>query len=150
MAGTNGKPAGIPSVSPYLCVRDSDQALEFYTKAFGFVKKDAVSLPDGRTGHCEMTHKESLIIFGPEGAYGGTCKAPVTLGIQSPVSLYVYCDDIDALCTRAKSAGVKVEMPPTDMFWGDRMCKLVDPDGHVWNFATHVGHPTPTPAGAAS
>jgi PhnB protein len=30
-------------------------------------------------------------------------------------------------------------VPPADMFWGDRMCSLTDPDGHTWNFATHTG-----------
>ena len=29
-------------------------------------------------------------------------------------------------------------MPVTDMFWGDRYGKLVDPFGHVWAVATHV------------
>jgi PhnB protein len=29
-------------------------------------------------------------------------------------------------------------MPPQDMFWGDRMCNLLDPDGHSWSFATNV------------
>jgi hypothetical protein len=28
-------------------------------------------------------------------------------------------------------------MPPTDMFWGDRFGKLVDPFGHEWAMATH-------------
>jgi uncharacterized glyoxalase superfamily protein PhnB len=60
--------------------------------------------------------------------------------------MYVYCEDVDALCDRAWKAGAKVEVAPQDMFWGDRMCKLVDPDGHVWNFATHVGHVQPAAA----
>ena len=28
-------------------------------------------------------------------------------------------------------------MPPTDMFWGDRFAKVVDPFGHEWSMATH-------------
>jgi hypothetical protein len=28
-------------------------------------------------------------------------------------------------------------MPVTDMFWGDRYGKLVDPFGHKWSIATH-------------
>ena len=28
-------------------------------------------------------------------------------------------------------------MPPTDMFWGDRMGNIVDPFGHKWAIATH-------------
>lgn len=29
-------------------------------------------------------------------------------------------------------------MPPMDMFWGDRDCKVSDPFGHCWAIATHV------------
>src|SRR5437764_8942798 len=58
---------------------------------------------DGTIGHVEMTWQEALIMFGPESASGGQCKAPATLGVQSPVSLYVYCDDVDALFARAQA-----------------------------------------------
>jgi uncharacterized protein YfkK (UPF0435 family) len=27
-------------------------------------------------------------------------------------------------------------MPPTDMFWGDRMAAVADPFGYLWHFAT--------------
>ena len=60
--------------------------------------------------------------------------------MASPVGLYVYCDDVDALFARATAAGAQAKVPPQDTFWGDRMCQLVDPDGHTWNFATHVGN----------
>ena len=59
--------------------------------------------------------------------------------MPSPVSLFVYCEDVDALCKQAQAAGATVAMPPADMFWGDRMCSLIDPDGHTWNFSTHTG-----------
>ena len=109
------------------------------TRAFGFAKRDAVVGDDGKTKHAEMTYKDALVMFAPEGAYGSPHKCPATLGTPSPVSLFVYCEDGDALCKRAEAAGAKVLMPPDDRFWGDRMCSLNDPDGHVWNFATHTG-----------
>jgi uncharacterized glyoxalase superfamily protein PhnB len=52
--------------------------------------------------------------------------------------LYVYCDDVDKFFARATAAGAKVVAPPTDMFWGDRMCRISDPDGYEWSFATNV------------
>jgi uncharacterized glyoxalase superfamily protein PhnB len=30
------------------------------------------------------------------------------------------------------------QTPPTDMFYGDRNCSVVDPDGHLWYFSTNV------------
>lgn len=139
MSKRPAKPARTPWLSPYLTVRDSDRTIAFYQKAFGFEVRMKMPMPDGRTGHVEMTYQDALIMFGPEGGFGGVCKAPVSLGAPSPVSLYVYCEDVDALHARAVAAGCTSDLPPTDMFWGDRMCKLTDPDGHVWIFATNVG-----------
>jgi PhnB protein len=34
--------------------------------------------------------------------------------------------------------GAKADMPPTDMFWGDRYGVLTDPFGHSWGLATHI------------
>ena len=131
----------MPWLSPYLVVKDADVALDFYQRAFGFKKKEAVPGPDGKTFHAEMTYNDAVIMFAPEGAGGGPWKAPVTLGVPSPVGLYVYCADVDALCARAKQAGASVEAEPQDMFWGDRTCRLRDPDGHQWSFATFRGQP---------
>ena len=36
-----------------------------------------------------------------------------------------------------------MKMPLTDMFWGDRYGKLVDPFGHHWSIATHIEDLTP-------
>jgi uncharacterized glyoxalase superfamily protein PhnB len=145
MSAVPVRPPQMPWLSPYLTVKDSAAALDFYQRAFGFEKRSAVPMPDGRIGHCEMVWNDAMIMFGPEATCGGTCKAPVTLGVVSPVSLYVYCNDVDALAARAEKAGAKVEMPPQDMFYGDRVCRLTDPDGHVWHFATHTGRTAPPP-----
>jgi uncharacterized glyoxalase superfamily protein PhnB len=141
MSKSSGRPADCPWLSPYLTVRDPDAALDFYSRAFGFSKKIAMPGPSGQTDHAEMTHREALIMFGREGAHGGICRAPATSQVPSPVTMYVYCDDVDSLYARATAAGATSNLAPENMFWGDRMCKVTDPDGHVWNFATHLGTP---------
>jgi hypothetical protein len=40
-------------------------------------------------------------------------------------------------------AGAKVDMPVSDMFWGDRYGKLADPFGHKWSIATHKADLSP-------
>ena len=67
-----------------------------------------------------------------------SCQSPATTGIHPSNLLYLYCDDVDAAFKRATAAGAQVESPPQDMFWGDRTCTLVAPDGYVWLFATNV------------
>jgi uncharacterized glyoxalase superfamily protein PhnB len=123
---------------PMLTVRDADAALDFYQRAFGFEKRMAMPGPDGRTKHAEMVYRDQAIMFGPEGQPGCPARSPTTSGVPAPVGLYLYCDDVDTLCARATAAGAKTVSAPADMFWGDRMCNLTDPDGHVWCFATNV------------
>jgi PhnB protein len=146
MSKRPGRPAEMPWLSPYLTVKDPAAALDFYQRAFGFEKRNVMHGTDGRISHAEVAWHEAFIMFGPEGAYGSTTKAPASSGVASPVALYVYCDDVDALYNRATAAGAKTLFPPQDMFWGDRLCKLTDPDGHVWNFATNVADFDPSKA----
>jgi uncharacterized glyoxalase superfamily protein PhnB len=51
--------------------------------------------------------------------------------------MYLYVPNVDAVCQRAVAAGAEAAMPPTDMFWGDRFGRVVDPFGVRWGIATH-------------
>src|SRR5262249_11789542 len=108
----HGKPPNAPRLSPYLVVRNAEASLDFYARAFGCGKGDTVPGEDGRIAHAEMRFHESLIMFAPEGVFGNTSKAPATSGAEPPIGLYLYCDDVDALCARAKAAGATVFKEP--------------------------------------
>jgi uncharacterized glyoxalase superfamily protein PhnB len=143
----DGRPASMPWLSPYLIVGDAAKALDFYQRAFGFEKRYAVAAEDGCIKHAEMTYRDAVIMFAPE-CPEDPRKSPAASKVGSPLSLYVYCDDVDALYARAVAAGARGAMAPQDAHWGDRFCQLVDPDGHVWCFATHLGTSTSWPASA--
>ena len=128
------KPRGMRWVNPYLTVSDVDAALAWYEKAFGFKTTLTLPGPDGKPVHAEMRHKKSTIMMGPESA-DGRSRAPGKQG--APVSMYCYCEDVDAIAASARAAGAQVLEEPQDQFWGDRTCFLVDPAGHQWMFATH-------------
>jgi uncharacterized glyoxalase superfamily protein PhnB len=130
------RPAETPWLSPYLTVKDADATIEFYQRAFGFKKRMSMPGPDGKTGHVEMLWKDSLIMFGPEGP-NTPCKTPLTLGVKSPIALYLYCEDVDALFARATAAGAKAVQAPENKFYGDRVCAVTDLDGYQWYFATN-------------
>src|SRR5262249_46804530 len=117
-------------------------ALDFYRRAFGFEKRFTMPGADGQTRHAEMSRGEVVIMFGPEG--GCPARAPASSGVPAPIGLYLYCDDVDKLFATATAAGAKVVQAPQDMFWGDRMCSLSDPDGHSWSFATNVADCDPS------
>ena len=139
MSEKSGLPPCAAWVSPYLTVKDPSASIEFYERAFGFSTRGSMPGPDGKIVHAGMNWNDGVIMFGAEAAFGGTCRAPVTSGVESPIALYVYCDDVDALFARATEAGAQAVLPPQNQFWGDRMCRLIDPDGYAWCFATHVG-----------
>jgi uncharacterized glyoxalase superfamily protein PhnB len=142
--GRTAKPAYMPWVSPCLTVCDVEKSLAFYQKAFGFQKREVYPGPDGKIMHAEVTWKDVVIMFGPE-CDQSPGKAPVSSGTRSPITLYLYCEDVDAQYARAIAAGARGEMPPQDMFWGDRICQVTDPDGYAWCFATHTGCTAPRP-----
>jgi len=50
---------------------------------------------------------------------------------------------VDTVIERALVAGARVLMPVANQFWGDRVGRIVDPSGHVWNVATRVKEPAP-------
>jgi PhnB protein len=62
-------------------------------------------------------------------------RAPQADG-SSSVVIYLYIDAVDTVIERARTAGATVQIPVADQYWGDRMGRLVDPAGHVWNVAT--------------
>jgi PhnB protein len=67
---------------------------------------------------------------------GTGARSPQSIG-GTAVGILLYVEDVDSVFKQATSAGAKVEMPPADMFWGDRYGKVTDPFGHSWSLATH-------------
>lgn len=145
MVKRNPRPEGMNWLTPYLTVSSAEASLKFYEKAFGFTPGGTMPGPDGRVMHAEMSYQgNTIIMFAPEGAWGSQCKTPHHSGVDSPASLYVYCEDVDALVAQAKKAGAEVLAAPEDVFWGDRIARLRDADGHTWTFATNVAEFDPS------
>jgi len=134
------KPAGTPGLFPYMTVRDAEKSIDFYEKAFGFtLSSEPARNGQGKIQHAEMKFGDDIsIMFAPEGAWESSRQTPASQGITPPLVLYVYCEDVDALHKQATACGATSIMSPKDEFWGDRVCNLVDPDGHEWMFATNV------------
>jgi len=128
-------PDGYHTITPHLVVRDAAKAIDFYAKAFGTKERYRIPGPGGVVMHAELSLLDSIIMLGEEAPQMGALS-PQTIG-GSPVSLLIYVKDVDASFARAGEAGCTVQMPPADMFWGDRYGKLADPFGHRWALATH-------------
>ena len=117
----------------YLCVEDVDRAIAFYREVFGATEKFRLTEPGGHIGHAELDFGCAILMLSDEYP---------EMGIRKPdpgrhsVSLHLHVDDADAVIRRAVAAGAKLDLEPSDMFYGERSGVIIDPFGHRWN----IGH----------
>ena len=122
------------SITPEIFVHDGPGALEFYKRAFGAVEHSRMMSPDGKKLlHAELEIRGHRLFVCDEfsSGEGGTCRCPQTLG-GTGVRIMLEVDDADRAFAQAVAAGATAMLPPTDMFWGARYGKLMDPYGHEW------------------
>ncbi|MBI5074045.1 MAG: VOC family protein [Nitrospirae bacterium] len=134
---TKARPEGYQSVTPMLVLKDVRKAIEFYKKAFGAVERYVMPGPDNKgVMHAEILIGDSILMMGEESP-NEPCKSAETAG-GSPVSFYIYLEDVDKAFQVALDAGCVMRMPVQEMFWGDRFGSLNDPFGYNWSLATHT------------
>lgn len=124
------------SVTPYLIVDGAGEAIAYYEKVFGATERLRMDGPGGSIMHAEIDIGGSVIMLGDANPDWGF-KSPKELG-GTPVSVFVYVPDVDATMAAAVANGGSEKSAAEDMFWGDRLGKIIDPFGHEWGVATHV------------
>jgi PhnB protein len=129
------------AVTAALCVSDVKAAANFYQKALGFEKRGIMNGPDGKPVHAELTLRGTTLMLGPEMPEMGARSAKNVGG--SPTTLYLLVENADKTVAKAVKLGAQALGPVSDMFWGDRCGRLVDPEGYSWYIATHIADPTP-------
>lgn len=129
-------PEGYHTVTPYLCLQDATQALEFYKKAFGARELMRLEAPGGKIGHAEMKIGNSIVMMADEFP-GMDFLSPLTRG-GTTVNLHLYVAKVDQMVDGAVKAGATLLRPVKDQFYGDRTGSVRDPFGHVWHLATHT------------
>jgi PhnB protein len=120
------------SLAPWLSVRNSKQALEFYKLAFGATEVYRLDLDDSVIAR--------LTIAGAEFWLGDESPehfnfSPPSLGGCS-VRLILTVADPDAVFAQARKAGASEVYPVNDQY-GWRIGRVVDPFGHHWE----IGRP---------
>lgn len=128
-------PSGYHTVTAYLTLDDSARAIEFYKKAFGAQEIMRTEGPAGKVSHAEIKIGDSVVMLADEMAGAGN-RSPKSVGATT-AGIFLYVTDVDSSYKKAIDAGAKADMPPADMFWGDRFGRLTDPFGHSWAIATH-------------
>jgi PhnB protein len=124
-------------IVPYLFVRNGDEAIEFYQRAFGAEVLYRSPMPGGNGVFAQLRVGESVVQVATESEQkpcAGGPSSPQTLG-GTCVVLETYVDDVDAAFDRAVEAGAAPTMRPCDTFFGDRYSWVTDPYGHLWALA---------------
>ena len=127
-----------PSVWPCLSYRDARAALDFLAKAFGFEETACYARDDDPS---VVEHAEMRWPLGGGIMFGTAEKDDTPFGQRVPGndSVYVVCDDPDALFERATAAGAEVVRGLKDEDYGSRGFTVRDPEGNLWSFGTYAG-----------
>ncbi len=129
-------PEGAQTITAYLIVKNASAAIDFYKKAFGAKEKYRIEAPKGTVGHAELKIGDSNIMLAEEFP-NMQAKGPKAYG-GSPVTLHLYCKDVDAQGAKALAAGCKALHPVENQFYGERAGKFEDPFGHIWFLSSRI------------
>jgi PhnB protein len=124
-----------------LVCRDAASEIDFCKAAFDAVELSRRSDPDGNLVHATFTISSALIFV--HGEVPALASCPPQPDGSSSVVIYVYVEDVDQVIQRAVVAGARVLIPVTEASWGDRVGRIIDPSGHVWNIATRAADEPP-------
>jgi uncharacterized glyoxalase superfamily protein PhnB len=129
--------------TPAVFYKDPMAAIEWLQRVFGFEVASLITDPQGNLAHSELTFRGGALTVGGEweGAIVGPARmrSPATVeGINTQFVRIQLEDGLDAHCEHARAEGANVTDGPEDQFYGSRTYRVVDPEGHVWNFSQDV------------
>jgi len=113
---------------PVIYARDVEAVAAFYTR-LGFREEFRMAAEDGSPGFVRLQR---------DGAELGvtTEESPrVLAGVQPGPGprheLFVYVVDVDEAVAALQTIGASVVREPADMFWGERLAYVADPEGNL-------------------
>lgn len=132
-----------PTFVPAIFYKDPVAALKWLERVFGFEISSLVIDADGRLAHSEMSFGGGVLNIGGEweGAIVGPARmrSPATVEGVNTQFLRIHLEDgLDAHYEHARAAGAQITAEPEDQFYGSRTYRVVDPEGHIWNFSQEI------------
>lgn len=110
-------------------------AARTWLRALGFTEGDLIEDDEGHVQHSEMLWPEGGRVM-----VSSRAKTDDTfVSAAAAATVYVVCDDPDAVWARSEQLGAKVvrEMENTD--YGSRGFSIEDAEGNSWSFGTYAG-----------
>lgn len=122
------------TIAPWLSVRNSARAVDFYKAAFGAT--EAFRMDEGGSVVARLSVEGAEFWVGDESPEHSNFSPETLKG--SSVRIILTVADPDAMFARAISAGA-TQVFPVGEEYGWRLGRVVDPFGHHWE----IGRPLP-------
>jgi lactoylglutathione lyase len=113
----------ITELFPILSTPDIERAVAFYRDLLDGTVGYQFPGPNGKPAYVGLDIGASHLGI-------GLATDRVADGQPRAMSLWVYADDCDAAVERLRAGGVRVTEEPTDQPWGERVARVLDPDGN--------------------
>ncbi|MEU5759844.1 VOC family protein [Nocardia sp. NPDC047648] len=126
------------AVWPALTFRDARAMTTFLVEAFGFREAALYTREDDPS---IVEHAELRWPLGGGVMFGSAGKDDSPFGTRptGTDSVYLVCEEPDALFARATAAGAEVVRDLRDEDYGSRGFTVRDPEGNLWSFGTYWG-----------
>jgi uncharacterized glyoxalase superfamily protein PhnB len=121
---------------PFLRYQDAPAAIDWLVKAFGFKEQMVVPNENGTVAHGELEFGSGVMMLASARDDELRIKSPRDLGAVSG-GIYVYLEDVDAHCERARAAGAEIVRGPEHTDYGSHEYTARDLEGHLWSFGTY-------------
>ena len=120
-----------PDIVPSLVYADAPRAVEWLQRVFGFRERADARLtwPGGCIAWMEAGNSLFSVRTADERWPEARGAAPAGFAMK------VYVDDVDRHYARAKSEGATIVLEPEDGFWGGRVYRALDYEGHQWEIS---------------
>jgi uncharacterized glyoxalase superfamily protein PhnB len=126
-------PEGYHTLTPFIIADGAKSVIEFLKKAFDAKVHDVHEQPDGKIMHAALQIGDSMLMMSDASE-----RFP-----SSKIMINMYVEDVDATYKKAVAAGGTSLREPTNEFYGDRSCGVMDAAGNQWWIATHVEDVSP-------
>jgi PhnB protein len=121
-----------PTIVPSLAYDDVPRAVAWLERVFGVRERRDARLTWAGGAMAWVEIGDGLVNLSTSD--GHATRSPDAVG-GTTQSLKVYVDDVDAHFAQAKALGAVIDEPPRDGFWGGRIYRARDLEGHPWEFS---------------
>jgi uncharacterized glyoxalase superfamily protein PhnB len=120
-----------PDLVPSIQYSDLLRTIEWFERVFGFHERVEARLTWPGGGRAWIEAGSALFNINVAGETGQQDASRIVQGVK----MKVYVDDVDQHFSHAKAEGAKIISDPEDGFWGGRIYRVLDHEGHQWEIS---------------